>query len=103
MKWLAFNWIKLFAIALLIGALFSVPYFAYYQFTNWVAVIAALITAQQAHVNGRAVFMWLFIFTAVIFNPIAPFHFRTDVWQIADIVVVLLFIISFFFIKQKAE
>jgi len=103
MNWIKFNWLKVVAIFLLIGALFSIPYFAYYQLMNWVVVGAALVTAWQAHAYNKGAWMWLFILVAVIFNPLAPFYFRTDVWQIADIVVAVLFMISFIFIRTKAE
>lgn len=97
-KWLDYNWLKLIAIAFLLGSFGNFP-FAYYQLMNWIAAGAALMTAYQARQQEKAVFMWLFILIAVIFNPIAPFFFSNDTWRIADIVVVLLFLISFFFIR----
>lgn len=103
MNWINNNWLKVVAIAMLIGALFSVPYFAYYQLMNWVVVGAALVTAWQAHTINKGWLMWLFILVAVVFNPLAPMYFQVDVWQIADIVVAILFLLSFFLVRVKAE
>ncbi len=96
-KWLDYNWLKLVAIVFLIGSFGNFP-FAYYQLMNWIAAGAALMTAYQARQQAKAIFMWLFVLIAIIFNPIAPFYLSNDTWRIADIVVILLFMISFFFI-----
>jgi hypothetical protein len=98
--WLDDNWLKLIAIAFLLGSFGNFPY-AYYHLMNWIVAGAALMTAYQARQQVKTSFMWLFIFIAVIFNPITPFNLRNDIWRIADIVVVLLFIISFFFIRPR--
>ena len=99
-NWLKDNWLKLLAIAFLPGTFGNFPY-AYNQLTYWIVLGAALMTAYQARQQAKTAFMWLFIFFAVVFNPIAPFQLSRDMWMIADIVVVLLFLISFFLIRTK--
>ncbi len=101
LTWLEQNWLKVLAIGMVLGALFSVPYFAYYQLMNWVVVGAAVVTAWQALRQGSEWLMWVFIVVAVVFNPLAPLYFRADVWQIADIVAALLFTASFFLIRTR--
>jgi hypothetical protein len=86
---------------MLVGAVVSVPYYAYYQLTNWVVVGAALVTAWQAHKQGSAWITWEFAFVAVIFNPIAPLYFSAGVWEIADLVAIVLFVLSFYFVRNK--
>jgi hypothetical protein len=100
-NWLNAHWLKLVAVAMLLGALYPFP-FAYYQLMNWIVVGASLITAQQANTRDRMFLVWLFIFIAVIFNPIAPFELRADVWQIADLIVAVTFIFALF-IKPKTK
>jgi FtsH-binding integral membrane protein len=103
MTWIQYNWLKLLAIAFLVGALqqfYAFP-FAYYQFMNWIVVGASLVTAQQANVQNKMFAVWLFLLVAVTFNPIAPMYFRADVWQVTDLVAIALFIISFIFVRQK--
>ncbi len=107
--WIKRNWLQLTAIALIVVALVDaiagtafLP-FAYYQLMNWVVVGAALMVAHEASLQQKLFVTWLFMFVAVIFNPIAPFSLRADVWQIADIVVIVLFLISFFVVREPKE
>lgn len=97
--WLQDNWLKVLAIALALGALAPIPYFAYFQLMNWVVVGAALVTAWQAYKLNKLWLTWIFALVAVVFNPLAPFYFSGDVWRFTDIVVSLLFVASFFLVK----
>lgn len=101
-QWLQDNWLKVLAILFALGALAPVPYFAYYQLMNWVVVGAALVTAWQAYKLNNLWLTWLFALVAVLFNPLAPLYFSADIWRFADIVVAILFVLSFFLVKPKA-
>lgn len=103
MKWIQYNWLKVVAIIMLLAAILPIPYFAYYQVMNWIVVGAAIVTALQAHTLKKEVTMWLFLFVAVVFNPIDPLHLRTDVWQLTDLAVALLFTISFLIVKLEEK
>jgi hypothetical protein len=103
MTWIQNNWLTVLAVALLAGSIYPIPYFAYYQLMNWVVVGAALTVAWQAYKTNKTFIMWLFVFIAVVFNPIAPLHLRTDVWHIADVLAILLFVASFFLIEAKKK
>lgn len=94
------HWLKLLAIAMLLGALLSFP-FVYYQLMNWVVVGASLVTVQQAYQRKMPALAWLFALVAVVFNPVAPLYLRADIWHIVDIVAAALFLISFGFITGK--
>ncbi len=101
------SWLKIVAIAMLLGAIasyfsamFTFPY-AFYQFMNWAVAGAALIIVWQSYKMQKSLSMWLFALVAVVFNPIAPIYLGAFAWQIADIVVVVLFLISFFCNERK--
>lgn len=101
------NWLKLAAIAMLLGALvssfsalFTLPY-SFYQFMNWAVVGAALMIVWQSYKISKPLPMWLFALVAVVFNPIAPIYLSAFTWQIADIIVIVLFAVSFFLMKEK--
>jgi len=94
-------WLRTLAIVMLAGALFPVPYYAYYQLMNWIVMGAALTVAYHAYKARNEAVLWLFVLVAVVFNPVAPLHLRADVWQIADIIAILLFLISFVLLKKK--
>jgi len=97
MKLLTHQWLTVLAILFLIGAvLFNFP-FAYYQLMNWVVVIAALMIAKGAKNQGNmTAAVWIFVGVAIVFNPIAPLYLRSDLWKIADILAIILFITSIF-------
>jgi len=101
------NWLKLVAIAMLLGALvsyfsalFALPY-AYYQLMNWAVVCVALMIVWQTYKSRNLCLMWLFALVAVVFNPVSPIYLNAFAWQIADIIVAVLFLISFFLMKEK--
>ncbi|HOX29646.1 MAG TPA: hypothetical protein P5080_00575 [Candidatus Paceibacterota bacterium] len=98
-KLLASNWLALFAIVMLVGTFGSFPY-VYSQLTNWVVTIAALMTVYAARKAGQRTYMWLFVFVAVILNPIAPIYFTASQWRIAYTATMLLMAISIFKIKK---
>lgn len=97
--WLGNNWLKVLAMAMALGALAPIPYFAYFQLMNWVVVGAALMTALHAYKQNSMWIVWIFVLVAVVFNPVAPFYFSADVWRIADIVVAILFAASLLYVR----
>ena len=98
--WLAYNWLKLLALVMALGAIYPFPY-VYYQLMGWVILGAAFIAAQQSHEHDRPILMWVLIFTAVIFNPVAPLYFSTVVWQGLDTLAALIFLVSIVLLKAK--
>jgi hypothetical protein len=101
MDWIKNNWLSVLASALLVGALFSIEFFVYYQLMNWIVVGASIMVAIRAKQSNKEWLMWVFAFVAVVFNPLAPLYLRTDVWQIVDIVAVLMFIVTFFLFRTQ--
>lgn len=79
---------------------FTLPY-AYYQIMNWVVIIAATMVAWQSFRHNKLLIMWPFVLVAVVFNPLAPIYLTTIIWNVADVVVAVMFVISFFLIKEN--
>lgn len=103
MTWIQNNWLKLLAIVFALGALAPIPYFAYFQLMNWIVVGAALMTALHAYKERSTWIAWVFVLVAVVFNPLAPLYLSADIWRVADIVVAILFVLSFFFVGTKKK
>ena len=62
----------------------DLPY-GYYLFLRWIACGTAIVAAIQSYLRNRIGMIWLMGIVALIFNPIAPFHFDKDTWRILDI------------------
>jgi hypothetical protein len=44
--------------------------------------------------------IWLFGLIALLFNPIIPFYLSRQSWQISDVIIGIIFIVSTFIIKE---
>jgi hypothetical protein len=99
-NWFKNHLLKLAAIIMSLGALANFPY-AYFQLMNWVVTIASIQIIYQAHRQDRIFLVWLFGFTAIVFNPLAPLYLRADIWQGVDILAAALFVISVFLFRDR--
>lgn len=89
------NWFKILAILFLLGALGDNPY-DYYQFLRWAMLIIGGYLAYLFYKLGNKIWLWIFGAIVLLFNPIVPFTFQRDTWQIIDVVVAIIFTISIF-------
>jgi len=79
------NWYKILGIALLFLALGSHPY-GYYQVLRWAITIIGAYSAYLAHESKDTTWAWIFGLIALLFNPIIPFTFARDTWQMIDLI-----------------
>jgi len=56
-----------------------------------------------AYKTERQVWIWVFGFTALVFNPLIPLHLGRDLWMIIDLLVAVFLIISIFAFKLPKE
>lgn len=104
-KFIKENWLSLAAVLMVLGPLqekYLLP-FAYYQMMNWVVVLAALATAWRAKKSGSVPVAWLFVFVAIVFNPITPIHLTPQLWRYADMVCAAIFAVSIYSNKSKKD
>ena len=87
------NWFKLLAIGILIGALWDHPY-SYYQLLRWVVAVTGAYSAYLAYERQENTWAWVFGTIAVLFNPIFPFYFARETWQLLDVVTAIIIFIN---------
>ena len=92
------NWFKILAIGILIGALWNHPY-GYYQLLRWVVMIVGAYSAYSVYEDKNNTWAWIFGAIAVLFNPIIPFTFAKETWQVIDIATAIVIFINV--IKKK--
>ena len=75
----------------------------YYNFLRWVVSATALYTAYVSYIKKEQMNfgIWLFGLIALLFNPLIPFYLGKGSWQIADVIVGLIFIASTFIIQEN--
>jgi low affinity Fe/Cu permease len=94
------NWFKILAILFLLWALANNSY-SYYQFLRWAILIIGAYSSYLAYNMGRNGWTWIFVIIAILFNPIVPFTFQRDTWQIIDVSVAIIFFFSLFIKHEK--
>lgn len=92
------NWFKIIAIGILIGAMWDHPY-GYYQLLRWVVAVAGAFSAYSAYEHENNTWAWIFGIIAVLFNPIIPFTFAKETWQVIDVATAIVIFINI--IKKK--
>jgi len=90
------------ASVLLLLALLKLPY-GYYTLLRLAVCVVAAYHCVLSYKLNRGVLTVLFGFVAILFNPIIPILLERDTWQIIDVVVSLLFLLSLFLVRSKAE
>ena len=82
-------------IALLLIALFSLPYY-YYQLMRWCICGCAAYLAYQHYIEKGSGFLTvIFIVIAIVYNPIEPIHLFREAWIVINIITVFVFLYGF--------
>ncbi len=89
------NWFKLLAVLSLLGALGDNPY-GYYQFLRWLIFAVGVYSAYLSYSFNQKIWPWIFAIIALLFNPIIPFYLSRNTWQPIDVIVAIIFLVSFF-------
>ncbi len=60
--------------------------YSYYQLVRWVICLGAVYLAYRQNMEGRKYWVTAFVLVAILFNPIVPFYFTKDSWQVIDFI-----------------
>ena len=90
------NWFTITAGIMLLLAILPIWPYSYFQILRWVVTGVAIYNANRSNESNET--YWLFIMgvIAILFNPIFPFYFQKETWQILDLIGAILFLISLF-------
>lgn len=72
----------------------------YYTLLRWVTCGSAAYFWYRASELGVVPWQWLFGVITLLFNPIIPVHLSKDAWELIDFIVALIFLGSFFFLRE---
>lgn len=99
-------WIpQIVACVMLLWALNPHNPYGYYILLRWVCCGVFAYSAVQASVLGseKQGWVWVFGITALIYNPIFRVHLNRELWQILNVVTVVILVASFFMLKLKKD
>ncbi|NLD50438.1 MAG: hypothetical protein GX660_25130 [Clostridiaceae bacterium] len=85
-------------------ALLNLP-IGYYKFLRWIVCSTAIYSLYISYnIKEKINYgVWLFGLVAILFNPIIPFYLGKTSWQVADIIVGVIFIFSTLFVREKND
>jgi uncharacterized membrane protein YhdT len=73
----------------------------FFTLSRWVCCIAFAYSAFASHLLRRKVWTVIFVVQAVLFNPLAQFHFRRDTWQTLDkLAIAAVLVAAVMFLKE---
>lgn len=92
--------LKVSLSVLFLGCLLDMPY-VYFQFVRAVGMTSFAILAYLEYKKENKIWMIIWACSALIINPIVKISLGRTLWNIVDIIWVILFVISFFYKKTK--
>ena len=93
--------IKIILAVLFFICLLKMPY-GYFQAVRIAALAGFLILAYQSYKTDNKILMIIFICLAILFQPIIKITLGRIIWNIVDVIVGILLIVSIFF-KPKHD
>jgi hypothetical protein len=89
------------AAVMLLAAVGEWPY-VYYQLTRWAVCAATVFVASTAWKFKQAWAVLVFVFVAVLFNPLLPFHIKRESWQVIDLLAAAIFVVAMVLLRERA-
>lgn len=94
--------LSIIASAFLFIALFDgLPYGFFTLLRFVVCIVGAYLAYKIYEDNKESLWVWVFGFIAILFNPIIVIHLQREQWWIIDLIVGIFFVLSIFLIKTK--
>lgn len=76
------------------------PY-GYYRILRVVIFVTAGFAAKDFAKSNRRVWLWLMVITGMLYNPFVPMHLEREVWEIINLLTVVLMVWSAVALRRK--
>lgn len=94
--------IKIILAILFFICLANMPY-GYYQLVRFAALVGFAILAYYANENGNKIEVIIFIALAILFQPLAKIALGRSLWNIIDVIVGVVLLLSLVLPIQKKD
>ncbi|MBU1366833.1 MAG: hypothetical protein KKE55_05765 [Candidatus Omnitrophica bacterium] len=78
------------AESMLVLAIFPWPY-GYYTILRLFVCLTAALLAWISYKRQMSQWVWIMVFTAVVFNPVVAVHFGRELWIAIDLITAIVF------------
>jgi hypothetical protein len=89
------------ASAMLLWALYPENPYGYYILLRWIICAVFAYLAIQAYAQAKQAWVWIFVLTALIYNPLIRLHLTREIWSVVNIVTIVVAVASIFILKAK--
>lgn len=86
-------WLWIVPAVMALIALAPLPYDYYTLLRIVVSGAAALIAWREAQSGTTRAWFWVFVATAIVFNPFIPIHLSRDIWFYIDLAIAGVFVV----------
>ena len=80
----------------------ELPY-GFYQFVRFAALVGFAILAYKANDKENKTEMIIYIFLAVLFQPLIKISLGREIWNVVDVIVGLALLVSIFIIPKSTN
>jgi hypothetical protein len=94
--------IKIILTILFIGCLFDMPY-VYFQFVRIIGMTSFAVLAYFDHKRENKIWMIVWVCSALIINPIIKIPLGRMLWNVVDVIWVVLITISFLYKDEQSN
>ncbi len=94
------NIFSIVSIVLLVIAFAQNPY-SYYITMRWFITIFSLVTIFNALKEDYKIIIYLNCAIPIVYNPILPIHLTRSIWEIINIVTILILILNIVLVYKK--
>ncbi len=104
-----FSWLtasalaRVLACAFLVWAVLGKHQYAFFQILRWLVCGVAAWSGVIAMERKMKIWAGILFLNAVLFNPILPFYFQRQMWQVLDVISAGILIVSLFFVKESSK
>jgi len=94
--------LKIFVSIILLFCLFDMPY-GYYEFVRFASVVCFSYLAYSANEQNNKNEVFIYIALAILFQPFIKIALGRTIWNIVDLIIGIVLIMSLFHSKRKVN
>jgi hypothetical protein len=94
--------LRILASTLLIIAVSDQPR-DYYTILKWIVCPICFYNAVLAYRLQKKEWIWILALIALFFNPLRPVHLEQETWQVIDVLVSIILLVSIGFIHERKQ